>query len=79
MVNSGMGDIIRSLRKRAHLTQEGLAEGICSPVSVSRIENGTQMPSSAVLEALLDRLGTSTYQICNIYYQNDKQFSFSAI
>ncbi len=76
MSNNTMGEIIRSLRKRAHLTQEELAEGICSPISVSRIENGTQMPSNTVLEALLSRLGTSTYQICNIYYQTDKQLAF---
>lgn len=76
MSNNTMGEIIRSLRKRAHMTQEELAEGICSPISVSRIENGTQMPSNTVLEALLSRLGTSTYQICNIYYQTDKQLAF---
>lgn len=77
MSSNTMGEIIRSLRKRAHMTQEELAEGICSPISVSRIENGTQMPSNTVLEALLSRLGTSTYQICNIYYQTDKQLAFA--
>lgn len=77
MSDTTMGEMIRSLRKRNHMTQEELAEGICSPISVSRIENGTQMPSGTVLEALLSRLGTSTYQICNIYYQTDKQLSFS--
>lgn len=77
MSNNTMGEIIRSLRKRLHMTQEELAEGICSSISVSRIENGTQMPSNTVLEALLSRLGTSTYQICNVYYQTDKQLAFS--
>lgn len=71
-----LGDIIRDLRKRKKMTQEELAEGICSPVSISRIENGSQMPSNQVLEALLSRLGTSTYQICNIYYKSDKQIAF---
>lgn len=71
-----LGDIIRNLRKRKHMTQEQLSEGICSPVSVSRIENGTQMPSSQILDALLSKLGTSTYQICNIYYKTDKQVVF---
>lgn len=74
--NNTIGGIIRSLRKRANMTQEDLADGICSAVSVSRIENGAQMPSSTVLEALLDKLGTSTYHICNIFYQTDEQLAF---
>ena len=63
MTTNSLGDIIRSLRKKYKLSQEELADGICSPVSISRIENGTQMPSGAVLEALLTKLGTSTYQL----------------
>lgn len=76
MHNNSLGEIIRSLRKKACLSQEELADGICSPVSVSRIENGTQMPSGTVLEALLARLGTSTYQLCDIYYRSEKQMAF---
>ncbi len=76
IMKNTLGDTIRSLRKRAKMTQEELADGICSPVSISRIENGVQMPSNAVLNALLDRLGTSTYQLCSIYYQTDKQLAF---
>ncbi len=57
------------------MTQEVLADGICSPVSVSRIENGNQMPSGRVLEQLLERLGTGTYQLCNVYYENECQAS----
>lgn len=33
------------------------------------------MPSGKVLEQLLARLGTSTYQLCNIYYENECQSS----
>lgn len=76
MRNNSLGEIIRSLRKQAGLSQEELADGICSPVSVSRIENGTQMPSSSVLEDLLSKLGAGTYQICDIYYKNEKQLVF---
>lgn len=78
MRNNSLGEIIRSLRKQAGLTQEELAGGICSPVSVSRIENGVQMPSSAILDALLGKLGTGTYQICDIYYKNEQQLAFEA-
>ncbi len=76
MKNNTIGEIIRDLRKRHELSQEELAEGICSAVSISRIENGTQMPSQTVLEKLLHRLGTGTYEICNIFYKNEKQQLF---
>lgn len=76
MNNNTLGDTIRTLRKRLNLTQEDLADGICSPVSISRIENGVQMPSHSVLNALLTRLGTSTYQLCNIYYRSDRELVF---
>lgn len=76
MQNNALGEILRSLRKQAGLSQEKLADGICSAVSISRIENGNQMPSSAVLEGLLNKLGAGTYQICNIYYKNEKQRAF---
>lgn len=76
MQNNALGEILRSLRKQAGLSQEKLAEGICSSVSISRIENGLQMPSSTVLEGLLNKLGVGTYQICNIYYKNEKQRVF---
>ena len=75
MEKNTLGEIIRHLRKKAGLTQEELADGICSPVSVSRIENGNQMPSGKVLEQLLERLGTGTYQLCNVYYENECQAS----
>lgn len=70
-----LGEIIYHLRKKAGMTQEALADGICSPVSISRIENGNQMPSGKVLEQLLERLGTGTYQLCNVYYENECQAS----
>lgn len=71
-----LGETIRSLRKRAGLTQEQLAEGICSPVSVSRIENGRQMPSRPVLDALLARLGSGTYQLCDVYWHGEREGTF---
>ena len=76
MGTNTLGEIIYNLRKKAGLTQEALADGICSPISISRIENGNQMPSSKVLEKILERLGTGTYQLCNIYYENEQQASF---
>lgn len=54
-------ELIRQLRMEKGLTQEQLAEGICSAVTISRIENGMQQPSNRVLELLLDRLGDDLF------------------
>lgn len=78
-MGNSLGTIIRELRTEKRLTQEELADGICSSVSVSRIENGSQMPSAAMLEKLLDRLGTSSYQICDVYYRNERQQHFEEL
>lgn len=59
MVYYRLGDVIRELRERLHLTQEELAAGICSVSSVAKIEGGSQMPSGRVAEALLRRLKDS--------------------
>jgi transcriptional regulator with XRE-family HTH domain len=59
MVYYRLGDVIRELRERLHLTQEELADGICSVSSVAKIEGGSQMPSGRVADALLRRLKDS--------------------
>lgn len=76
MEKNSLGEIIRTLRREAGLTQEELAEGICSPVSISRIENGNQMPSSMTLDRILEKLGAGSYQLCNIFYKNAKEEAF---
>lgn len=75
-MNNSLGDIIRDLRKQKKLTQEELADGICSSVSISRIENGIQMPSSATLEKILTKLDASTYKLCDIYFKNEQNQQF---
>lgn len=59
MIYYRLGDVIRELRDRLHMTQEELASGICSVSSVAKIEKGSQMPSGHVAEALLRRLKDS--------------------
>ena len=41
------------------LTQEDLADGICSVTTLSRIENGERLPDKQHSEMLLQRLGYS--------------------
>lgn len=57
MVYYQLGDVIGELRARVHMTQEELADGICSVSSISRIERGDQMPSAQVTEEIFARLG----------------------
>lgn len=52
-----IGALIRQHREALKLSQEQLCEGICSPVTISRIENECQVPSERLLRALMDRLG----------------------
>ena len=59
MIYYRLGDVIRELRDRLHMTQEELAAGICSVSSIAKIEKGSQSPSGRVAEALLRRLKDS--------------------
>ena len=71
------GERIKQIRKKNKLTLEQFGNKVgVAKTTISRIENGTQMPSGAVLEALLTKLGTSTYQLCDIYYKSEKQLTF---
>lgn len=50
------GEEIRRVRLERGLTQERLSEGICSPSTLSRIENGSQVPSRRTFQLLMERL-----------------------
>ena len=52
-----LGDIVRMTRKSLCITQEQLADEICSVETLSRIENGSQNPSRDVYELLMERMG----------------------
>lgn len=52
-----MGKSIRIAREKIGLTQEELADGICSVVSLSRIENGNAGVSYSTFQALMSRMG----------------------
>lgn len=51
------GDIIRARRRVLGLSQEELSEGICDPVTISRIEKGKVAPKKQVYQKLLERIG----------------------
>ena len=52
-----LGEYIKNRRMDLGLTQEQLCEGICEPITLSRLENGKQTPSRNRINALLQRLG----------------------
>lgn len=52
-----MGKAIKAARKKAAISQQKLSEGICSVLSLSRIENGTAGVSPATFHALMTRAG----------------------
>ncbi len=52
-----VGEIIKRKREEIGLSQWELCEGICDPVTLSRLENGRQSPSRNNVIALLERLG----------------------
>lgn len=56
MPTYGMGESIREMRSRLGYTQEELAYGICTPGTLSRIENGRAVISKQVFEALCSRI-----------------------
>lgn len=72
-----IGDVIKKTRIDLGITQEQLAEGICSVSSLSKIENNTQVPSKANFDALMQRMGKSG----EIYYAfvSEKDFEIQEI
>ena len=56
MPTYGMGEAIREMRTRFGYTQEELSYGICTPGTLSRIENGRAVVSKQVFEALCQRM-----------------------
>lgn len=61
-----LGDYICESRKQLGITQEELAFGICSPGTLSKIENGFVVPKRKNYEAIMQRLG-KTIGICDIH------------
>ena len=55
------GEMIRRVRKAKKMTQEEVAEGICTVSSLSKLENGSQIPSRQKFQKIMERLGESGY------------------
>lgn len=69
-----IGDVIRDRRTSLSITLTKLCSGLCSKATLSKIENGTQMPGKYLADALLQRLGLegdAFYPFCG-----EKEFEF---
>ena len=58
-----IGEIIRNTRLAMNMSQEKLAEGICMPNYLSRIECGKQVPQKKIYDRLMARLESNMNQI----------------
>lgn len=58
MSTQSAGTAIKEARLKAGLSQEKLSEGICSALSLSRIENGTAGVSPTTFQALMAHVGS---------------------
>lgn len=52
-----LGNLIKKERESQGLSQEQLCEGVCEPVTLSRLETGKSIPAMHRLRALLQKLG----------------------
>ena len=65
-----LGTVIKTRREELGITQEDLADGICSVPTLSRIENGERMPTKDHFEMFMQRLG---YSAMSLDFFTDKQ------
>ena len=71
MAISQIGAVIRRRRVELGLSQEDLADGVCSVTTLSRIENGERMPTQNHLEILLQRIGYSDMMVQSYLSEED--------
>lgn len=72
-----LGNLIRKERESQGLSQEQLCEGICEPMTLSRLETGKCIPAMHRLRALLQRLGLPEEKAYALV--GDKELRFSAL
>ena len=66
-----LGEYIKQERIKQGITQEQLCEGICEPITISRMENGKQIPSYTRIRTFLQRLSLLDNQYFALLSQNE--------
>lgn len=77
MIKYTIGDVIRKERKLLGLSQEQLSEGICTSSWLSKIESGACIPTHAIFECLMQRLGKNSSQY--ILYQSELEMEIDKL
>ena len=67
-----IGELIREARERQNYSQEELCYGICTASTLSRIENGQQVPGKKILEGLMQRLGAAD-RLFHVYANKEER------
>lgn len=68
-----LGEYIKRKRLDMGITQEQLCEGICEPITVSRMENNKQMPAYNRIRAFLQRLGLPDNRFYALLSKNEME------
>ena len=68
-----LGEYIKQERLKQKITQEQLCEGICEPITVSRMENGKQTPTYNRIRAFLQRLGLPDERYFALLSKNEQE------
>ena len=55
-----IGKIIKEFRERKNISQEELAFDLCATSTLSKIENGKQIPNKKLVEAFFSKMGLSS-------------------
>ncbi|QBP40456.1 helix-turn-helix domain-containing protein [Paenisporosarcina antarctica] len=80
---NNFGHVIKLERVRKNMKQITLAQGICTPSYLSKIENNSIVPSQEVIELLLKRLELSISQNKNLndesYLKQIREIYFNAV
>lgn len=74
MVKSHLGQLIRDLRESSGLSQEELAENVCSQSEISKIESGRNIPNVDTLIQIAVKLGVDFNYFFNRIEKPDYDF-----
>lgn len=71
-----LGKLLEYERKRRNISLDKLSNGICSVVTLHRLEYGERIPSFFIVEKLLERLGKSVNKVEFLYYESDYEIIY---